>query len=538
MKGVVFPKKIVASKNIENAEFLKIEKPLQIGLNEPCLTIIGKGGFVVLDFGKELCGSLRLLVRESLGAQKVRIVYGESVSEAMSKIGEGGATNDHATRDFEFHIPHYSDMTFINSGFRFVAIESVGDSVIAIKNAVVVPTIYEKPYKGSFVSDDKLVNKIFNVASYTLRLCLQNDMIWDGIKRDRLVWIGDLNPETLSINSLFGKVPHVENSLTFAKEQSPLPLWMNNFPNYSLWWIVNVRDYYLQNKNIGYLTEQKDYLIGLISQISGLIKEDGTVNFPAIFIDWPTHYEDGDPDDDKRLDEITGTHALAVYAVKCAKELLDVLGEDQSVCDDILSRLSKISYSVKKFKQIAGLKIVAGLGEKEDGELIVNGGAQGMSTFMSYFILKGASEFGYTSEAIEMMKDYYGAMLNLGATSFWEDFDIKWAENAGRIDRKPQKGKKDVHRDYGAFCYKGLRHSFCHGWSSGVVPFLVNVVGGIQIVKPGCEEIRISPRLGNLNNVKISYPTPFGTLKVEHVKNEDGSVTTKTVVPNGVTIVK
>ena len=66
----------------------------------------------------------------------------------------------------------------------------------------------------------------------------------------------------------------------------------------------------------------------------------------------------------------------------------------------------------------------------------------------------------------------------------------------------------------------------------------MNVVAGIEIVKPGCEEIRISPKLGSLNNVKVDYPTPYGILKVEHVKNADGSVTTKTIVPEGVKIVK
>ena len=136
-----------------------------------------------------------------------------------------------------------------------------------------------------------------------------------------------------------------------------------------------------------------------------------------------------------------------------------------------------------------------------------------------------------------MLNDYYGAMLDLGATSFWEDFDISWAENAGRIDRLPRKGKKDVHGDFGAFCYKGFRHSFCHGWSSGVVPFLMNVVAGIQILKPGCEEIKIEPKLGGLNHVKVEYPTPHGILKVEHLKNEDGSIETKVDAPQGVKIV-
>ncbi len=538
MKNLLLPKKIIDSKNAIDADKLKIAKPLQIGLYEPDVTVIKKGGYVLLDFGKEICASLRLLVRDCLGDRQVRLVYGESVSEALSSIGEKGATNDHANRDQIFYISHYSDMTINQSGFRFVKIECVGDTELIIKNVYAVNSIYEKAYKGKFTCNDKLVNKIFQTAAYTLKLCLQNGMIWDGIKRDRLVWIGDMNPETLGVNCLYGSAPHVENSLNFVRDQTPLPNWMNGFPTYSLWWIVNVRDYYFQNGNIKYLEKQRDYLKGLLAQVAKNIKDNGETAFPFIFIDWPTHYEPNDPDQDKKLDEIVGTHALTVYAVKCAKELLTVLGEDWSICDEMLAKLVKTKYDVRKYKQISGVKIVAGLGDKRDAELIVNGGAKGMSTFMSYFILKGATSFGYEAESIEMMKEYYGAMLSLGATSFWEDFNIDWAENAYRIDRKPVRGKKDVHGDYGAFCYKGFRHSFCHGWSSGVVPFLMNVVAGVEVVEAGCKKIRITPRLGNLINVKVDYPTPFGILKVEHTKNADGSISTNLSVPSGVEIVK
>ena len=162
MKNFILPKKIVAHKNTLAVENLKVEKSMQIGLNEPSLTEIQPGGFIVSDFGKELCGSLRILAHTGGGDKKVRVVYGESVAEAMSQIGEKGATNDHILRDYEVQIPDYSDTTLINSGFRFVKIESVGNSLVRIKSAVVVPTIYEKPFKGSFVCDDKKINKIFS----------------------------------------------------------------------------------------------------------------------------------------------------------------------------------------------------------------------------------------------------------------------------------------------------------------------------------------------------------------------------------------
>ena len=71
-----------------------------------------------------------------------------------------------------------------------------------------------------------------------------------------------------------------------------------------------------------------------------------------------------------------------------------------------------------------------------------------------------------------MLKEYYGGMLSVGATTFWEDFDIDWLKNSGRIDKITPCDKKDIHGDFGAFCYKGFRHSLCHAWSCGVNAFI------------------------------------------------------------------
>ena len=71
------------------------------------------------------------------------------------------------------------------------------------------------------------------------------------------------------------------------------------------------------------------------------------------------------------------------------------------------------------------------------------------------------------------MKEYYGGMLSVGATTFWEDFDIEWLNNSARIDEVVSNDKKDIHGDFGDHCYKGFRHSFCHGWSSGVIRFIM-----------------------------------------------------------------
>ena len=94
-----------------------------------------------------------------------------------------------------------------------------------------------------------------------------------------------------------------------------------------------------------------------------------------------------------------------------------------------------------------------------------------MSTFMSYFILTAVSALFGKNQAEKLMKDYYGKMLSCGATTFWEDFDTAWLREGSTVEHCTRE-EDDIHGSNGKFCYKGYRHSLCHGWSTGVIRFI------------------------------------------------------------------
>lgn len=460
MKEYVYPVRIVDCKCESNTDALLKKQPLQIGLSERETVAFDNGDYIILDFGKEMCGGARILTYHS-SAPRVRLRFGESVGECCSDIGgEKNATNDHALRDFETNLTHLSDMTFANTGFRFLRIDFYGranvKSILAVNNILKRKAVYE--YSG----DDARIAEIFSVAKRTVDLCASSGYVWDGVKRDRLVWIGDMHPEMLALTTLYGKLPHIERSLDYAREEARLPAWMNTMPSYSLWWIIILGDYYKKTECRSFILRQLDYLEALITQLDPCIKESGELNYPSYFVDWPTH---------DRPDEIHGVRAINIIAMKRAIELLDAFGRDSTLASKLLERLLKIEIEPKTSKQVTALKYFATELTDADKERLVAGGARGMSTFMSYYILKAVASFD-KSAAIEMMKEYYGAMLDKGATTFWEDFDIEWAENSCRIDELGAEDKKDIHGDFGAFCYIGYRHSLCHGWSAGVIQFI------------------------------------------------------------------
>lgn len=536
-RTIVYPTRIVAvTGEVEDAQHLLEEKSLQIGLDETSLTILknekeGEHASVLLDFGTELHGSLRILTFQTAGNPKVRIRLGESVAEAMAPLGERNAGNDHSIRDTIVELPNLSDQEHLQSGFRFARIELLGENCgIALKSIVAVFIYRDLEYKGSFVCNDERLNQIYDTAAYTVHLNMQN-MLWDGIKRDRLVWIGDMHPEMLTIQTVFGKQNIIEESLRFVMEQTPVGRWMNQIPTYTMWWLMIVYDWYWYTGDDSFIRENQDYILETIDYLSNLVNEDGTDTLPCYFLDWPTNGKTPAKD---------GVRAILLLALEKGIRLAELIGEKKKgrTWKKAWKCLKKAPMTDYSAKQSAALCQLAGtITKKEGSRIICENGAHGISTYMSYYILRALGESNHVTEALSIIKEYYGAMLDLGATTFWEDFDLDWKENAARIDEIVPEGKSDVHGDNGAYCYKGFRHSLCHGWSSGPVPFLAEQVLGIRIEEAGCKTIRLCPKLGNLEWAKGSFPTPYGTLYVEHRKNEDGAIQTTFFAPSGIKVI-
>lgn len=85
---------------------------LQIGLAETEYAVMHCGSSIVLDFGREYCGGVRVLTYHADGKCRMRIRFGESLGEAYAELREKGASNDHSLCDFETELMRYSDMQF------------------------------------------------------------------------------------------------------------------------------------------------------------------------------------------------------------------------------------------------------------------------------------------------------------------------------------------------------------------------------------------------------------------------------------------
>jgi len=529
-------KRIVVSQDTLDEENILKENPRQSMVGDFNALTIKKGGHIVLDFGKELHGGIVISAlggifsaNEAQCEVPLQLTFGESVMEALSTLGEKNAGNNHAMRDFTVYVPVLSTQYFGSTGFRFVKIESP-EYDVKLSCVQAFCEMEDLEYLGEFECDDELLNEIWKVGAYTVNLNIQ-EYIWDGIKRDRLVWAGDMNPEIHTIAAVFGSVDATKRSLDFLRDHTPANKWMNTITSYTMWWIINHRDLYMYTGDVDYLKEQKEYFCAVTKNIMNLLDESNEYN-PSItsYVDWSA------ADKPQRW---IGLRAVNILCLQAASEIADVLGEYELKAECLKKKEKIADYctdGAEEIKQITALCGLSGLMDiQKAADIIENGGAKGFATFMGYYAIQVLAKAGRMDIAIDIIRDYWGGMLKMGATTFWEDFDIDWMPGSGPIDEIVPPGKKDIHGDFGKHCYTKFRHSLCHGWAGGPTAFMSQYILGVFPSEPGYKKIKIMPSLGSLSYAKGKIPTPYGVISIEH-KSENGKISTSITKPDEIEI--
>ena len=505
----------------------------QVSTTEPVVTLFGPGGSVLLDFGQEIQGGIQIVraISGSKAAARFRLCLGESVSEALSSVDAPGATatNDHSVRDMEISVPWLGTAEYGSSGFRFARLDlldGAGDvPVVAVR---AVSRVRDLPYLGSFRCSDPRLEEIWRTGAYTVHLCMQ-DYLWDGIKRDRLVWIGDMHPEVMTVGTVFGDQQVVRRSLDYVRDKTAPTGWMNGICSYSLWWILIHKHLYDWYGDLDYLREQQAYMGVLLRSVLSCVDGDREAYPAGRFIDWPSN--------DQPAVIHAGLQALTVLALEGGAAMMASLGDGelQQACEAAAQRLRGYVPDAVGNSQAAALLTLAGMMDPQEASAIIqDNGPEKFTSFMGYYILEALAAAGDYTDALQCIRAYWGRMLDLGATTFWEDFNYTDGLDAAPIDAVVPEGKFDIHADGGAWCYVGLRHSLCHGWASGPTPWLSRHVLGIEPVGAGFRQVRIEPHLGDLKWAEGTFPTPYGVIEVSHRKGADGKVVTKAKLPRGV----
>lgn len=94
------------------------------------------------------------------------------------------------------------------------------------------------------------------------------------------------------------------------------------------------------------------------------------------------------------------------------------------------------------------------------------------------------------ADGLQQIEDFWGAMRDRGATTWWETFDSENEEN------EPTFG------------------SLCHAWGCAPIRFLRDHLAGVEFLDPGGSSIRIRPQAGDLRYWRLTFPTVHGPVEV------------------------
>jgi len=139
--------------------------------------------------------------------------------------------------------------------------------------------------------------------------------------------------------------------------------------------------------------------------------------------------------------------------------------------------------------------------KQKDGikdKVIMNDNVMKISTpYMRYYELEAMCTMGETNYVMQEMRNYWGGMLQEGATTFWEKFNPQ------------EKGTEHLamyNRPYGK--------SLCHAWGASPIYLLGKYYLGVKPTAAGYATFEIRPELGDLKWIEGTVPTPHGDIKV------------------------
>lgn len=464
----------------------------------------------VFDFGRELFG--HILIESN---NKPVFNIGESQTEALD------IDNEVLEQSIELiHIKPGTWKTKAPVAFRYTYVE---DSDLA--DVSVEAIFHPSQYAGAFASSDSTLTKIWMYSAYTLRLCMQ-DFLLDGIKRDRLPWSGDL-AMSLWVNAFtFGDQELVRRSLVALGREGIEEEDINGIVDYSLWWIISQDQYQLYYDDKVHLETEWDRIKEALHVLKKRSTESGFLPIKEddwIFIDWV--------DQEKwtalqilwwwaqtsgaNLAERVGEVQFAQQLRKSAESLRNNLYEAAWNSDESVWLSSK-DCETERTRHPNFLAVVSGLASKKQysgiQRLLENNAVKPVGTpYMAGFENMALGILGNTQNMLDQVKEYWGGMLDMGATTFWEAYDESL-------------GEKEQYSFYGRPYAKSLDHA----WSSGPAAFLPAQIFGLKPLEDGWKRFTMNPNLGYLKWASVNVPTKYGDITLDIEKD-----TVHIVIPDG-----
>ncbi len=489
---------------------------------------ISEGGtFLIIDFGREVVGYPRITLEAERGGI-MDIGYDEELDEngyidpmrlglryADRVILRGGEQEWIAFNRRAFR---YMQLTF-RSCPRAVKVKSVSLDFVS----------YPVEYKGSFECSDERLNKIWDIGRYTLQLCMQ-DHFEDCPTREHAQYPGDGRVESLENYYAFGDAKLTAKGLWQLVQSQESDGWFHgqypsgtrhNLPDYCAVWVLWLYDYYLYTGDTSLVEKLYPNLRLLMDWFVRQSNEYGLICDADkkpwwVFIDHAPL--------DKR-GEVTALQCFYHEALRKAALLASAVG-DKKQAEIYIERAEKVRGAINDrlwskekgvyvdcraeeglsknvSRQTNFLAILFGVADPKNWPRIysyIYGRADVMiitNPYFNFYVLASLFHTERYEEALELIRSYWGKMLDMEVTTWWECLN-------------PAHDK-----------YPLPRWSLCHAWSGAPTYYLSAEILGVKPTKPGFAGFCVHPKPLDLDWARGIVPSPRGDISVSWANDKE-----------------
>lgn len=465
---------------------------------------------ILYDFGKE---TFAKIVFSRLN-KDIMLCYGETQLEALDT--EECYTYQNVKKDTK---EKFEDIC--TNGFRYLYIPDT------FKTDVELEAYYEYLYderKGSFKCNNELFNRIWEVAADTFELN-SREFYMDGIKRDRWVWSGDAYQSYFINRYLNFDEDIARRTITELGGKGTIEQHINTILDYTFYWIMSVYDHYEMTGDEEFLRTTFERMTDFMNFCMGRLDKDGFASGLEndwVFIDWAEIDKTGAV----CAEQMLLLRSIELY-VKCA-EILGIMCEEYKEQMHILKeKINTYYWSEEKGAYIDSFEsgknnvtrhanifaLLFGYADEKQREsiirnVILNDDVPKIKTpYFKFYELEAMCNIGRMDYVAEQIEGYWGSMIKLGATSFWEEY-------TPGIDPEKQLGM------YG----KKYDKSLCHAWGASPIYLIGRYFLGVRPTKTAYEKFEVCPKLDCFDEVKAKVPVKGGMLEIE---KKDGTLRVK-----------
>lgn len=505
--------------------FLKNEKELVIPAHSKVE--------ILLDHKVMTVGYPELVVSSGKNSS-IKVIYSEAL---YGKDGKKGNRNSIDGKKIE----GYYDIFLPDGGrmrafkplwirtFRFVQLEiETKEEPLTLNNYHNIFTAYPFVEEASFASDNSRLQEIWDISWRAARLCA-GETYMDCPYWEQLQYIGDTRIQALISLYVSGDDRLMRNAILQA-DHSRIPEGLTAargpthviqvIPPFSLYWVEMVHDFYMLRNDQAFA---KQFLPGIRSVLGWFeqrIDENGMLG-PLDwfnFSDWADGFKVGTPAGVDTSNSALISLQLAITLDK-ASDLFRFYGKNYEAqryallasdvkkavyerCYDPAKKLLRDTPYEQIFSQHTNIfGILSNTFPKDEQadvmQIILNDPSLIQTTiYFRFYLFQAMQQAGLANEYLSQLAPWYD-MLEDGLTTTVE-------------------GDDDERSD-------------CHAWGASPNYDFLATICGIRPSKPGFEEIRIEPALGDLKYIKGHMPHPKGKISVDLVTEREnglkGSVT-------------